>query len=258
MKYIRFYPDAWLSGAMFLSLEAEGAWIRILCLLASQPSPGKLECSMAHLCRALRVQPGKAKALLMEIKDAQACQVKFDDESVSIICDRMTREAEEYNAYAAAKAAAGRAGGKASVQARAKAKAKQTLSKNEANVNDCLSKREANAKHSISISKAKDKDLLKADAKQPPSLDEIKAFCASRSIPEQRAIDFYNYYQGQNLWLNKNKTPVRWWHIIQNSPWTDDQKRKGNYNGSVRQPDRNEGTANSGQASQYEGLGQVV
>ena len=125
--------------------------------------------------------------------------------------------------------AAGRAGGKASGQARAKAKAKQTLSKNEANVNDCLSKREAKAKHSISISKAKDKDLLKADAKQPPSLDEIKAFCASRSIPEQRAIDFYNYYQGQNLWLNKNKTPVRWWHIIQNSPWTDDKKRTTNH-----------------------------
>ena len=69
---------------MFLSLEAEGAWIRILCLLASQPEPGKLECSMAHLCRALRVQSGKAKALLQEIKDAQACQVEIGEETVSM------------------------------------------------------------------------------------------------------------------------------------------------------------------------------
>ena len=262
MKYIRFYPDAWLSGAMFLSLEAEGAWIRILCLLASQPEPGKLECSMAHLCRALRVQPGKAKALLHEIKDAQACQVEFDDESVSIICDRMTREAEEHKSYVAARAAAGRAGGKASGQARAKAKAKQTLSKNEANVNDCLSKHEAKheakTKESISISKATNKDLLKTRQKPDPTLDEIKAFCSKNKIPEQRAIDFYDYYQGNNLWTNKLGKPVNWWHIIRTDKWKNDQKRSTNYNGSVRQPDRNEGTANSGQANQYDSLGKVV
>ena len=248
MKYIRFYPDAWLSGAMFLSLEAEGAWIRILCLLASQPDPGKLECSMAHLCRALRVQPGKAKALLQEIKDAQACQVRFDDESVSIICDRMTREAKDYDKYLSSRKAAGSAGGRATARARATAHATA----------HAAPRATAKLQESKATTKAKDKDLLKADAKQPPSLDEIKAFCASRSIPEQRAIDFYNYYQGQNLWLNKNKTPVRWWHIIQNSPWTDDKKRTTNHNGSFRQPDRNEGTANSGQANQYDSLGKVV
>lgn len=240
---------------MFLSLEAEGAWIRILCLLASQPDPGKLECSMTHLCRALRVQPGKAKALLLEIKEAQACQVEISEETVSITCERLAREAAEYESYCQSRRVAGKAGGQANAKAHAKAHAKHVLSTCQS---DAKAKASTDAKASISISKATNKDSLKTHAKQPPSLDEIKAFCASRSIPEQRAIDFYNWYEGQNLWLNKNKTPVRWWHIIQNSPWTDDKKRTTNHNGSFRQPDRNEGTANSGQANQYDSLGKVV
>ena len=203
---------------------------------------------MAHLCRALRVQPGKAKALLQEIKDAQACQVRFDDESVSIICDRMTREAKDYDKYLSSRKAAGSAGGKATARARAKAHA----------VAHAAPRATAELQESKATTKATNKDLLKTRQKPDPTLDEIKAFCSKNKIPEQRAIDFYDYYQGNNLWTNKLGKPVNWWHIIRTDKWKNDQKRTTNYNRSVRQPDRNEGTANSGQADQYEGLGQVV
>jgi len=254
MKYIRFYFDHWACSTRMLSLEAKGAWLELMVAMSTQKEPGKLEASVDQIARLWGVTCSRAEELLSDLEMANVCEVTRS-ERITVQCHELTKASKAYEKFVEQRRENGRAGGQASARARAEAVAQpsgQARAKASAQP-----KAKQVLKHTtklLATSTTKATNSLK----EAPTLDEIKAFCASRSLPESRAEAFFNYYEGHNLWRNKNGELIKWFHMIQNSPWNEDRHNDGkNGSGSVR-VNRNSGTANDGDFSEFANVGKVA
>ena len=247
MKYIRFYFDHWACSTRMLDLEGKGAWMELMVAMSTQPVAGRIEASLEQIARLWGVTAERAHELLEDLQMANVCMVTFGDK-ISVQCNELTKAAEDYKKFVEQRRENGKAGGQASAQARAKASAKP--------------RGQPRAKpRAKQVLKHTTKLLTTTNSKElggTPSLDEVKKFCKERSIPESRAEAFYNYYEGRNMWFNSNKEPINWWFMIQNKPWNEDRQDNGkNGSGSLR-VNRNSGTANDGDFSEFANVGKVA
>ena len=243
MKYIRFYFDHWACSTRMLDLEGKGAWMELMVAMSTQPVAGKIEASLEQIARLWGVTAERAHELLEDLQMANVCVVTFGDK-ISVQCNELTKAAEDYKKFVEQRRENGKAGGQASAKARAKASAKPRAKPRAKQV----------VKHTTKL-------LATTNSKElggTPSLDEVRKFCKERNIPESRAEAFFNYYEGRNMWFNSNKEPINWWFMIQNKPWNEDRQDNGkNGSGSVR-VNRNSGTANDGDGSEFANVGKVA
>jgi hypothetical protein len=194
---------------------------------------------------------------LSDLEMANVCEVQHG-EKVRVQCRELIKSAKDHDEYAKKRSEAGRIGGQASAKARAQRIVNESSTTAKANVKQTSTKRstnrQANVNHTTKLLTTNTTNSLKG----APTLDEIRAFCASRSLPESRAEAFFNYYEGHNLWRNKNGELIKWFHMIQNKPWNEDRHNDGkNGSGSVR-VNRNSGTANDGDFSEFANVGKVA
>ena len=260
MKYIRFYFDHWACSTRMLDLEAKGAWMELMVAMSTQKDPGKLEASIDQIARLWGVTVSRAEELLNDLQMANVCDVQRGDK-VKVQCRELIKCAKDHEEYAKKRSEAGRIGGQASAKARAQRIVNESSTIAQANVKQssskCSTNRQANVNHTtklLTTNTTKAKNSLK----KAPTLDEIKDFCKSRSLPESRAEAFFNYYEGHNLWRNKNGELIKWFHMIQNKPWNEDRQDNGkNGSGSLR-VNRNSGTANDGDFSEFANVGKVA
>ena len=251
MKYIRFYSDAWLSSTRILSNEAKGAWIDLLCFLNAQETPGQAELTAEQLGRLWGVQNDHLHSLLADLKASGVCEIEVE-ETIIIRCNRLVREAEEHAEFIRKCSESGKRG--AAIKGTLKGTHKGTLKRTH----------KGTLKHTNTNTKAISNSNLiepkkKSAAKQPPTLDEVLQFCDREKIPADLGHNFYDYYQGQQLWTNKNGKPIDWWHVIRS--WERKGYGKNRPNGApTRSPvNRNAGNANEDEdPSDYESLGKLV
>ena len=239
MKYIKFYFDEWTLSTRMLTAEEKGAWADLMVAYCTSETPGEIRLSKRGLARFFGFTSTKSTRILQTLSTYGLCEIEKVGEDFVIKSNRLLRKVEQQNQLTLIRkiAASGSKSAKVPSKCLGKEKQKTPYTKDE-RLNTKLKK--------------------KNKKKGPPTLDEIKTFCASRSISEETAETFFNYYEGRNLWTNKNGQLVNWWIMIQNDPWKNNGNNRNNYNGSPRRIDRNKGTTNEGRASQYEGVGRVA
>ena len=93
-----------------------------------------------------------------------------------------------------------------------------------------------------------------------PTKDEILDYGERIGAAKQTSQNFFDWYQGKNLWLNKHEKLINWKHEL--AVWRERDKNgfklNGKSIGSKQKIDRNENTTNKGQAHRYAGVGRVV
>ena len=238
MKYIKFYFDEWALSTRLLSTEEKGAWVELIAALGTSETPGEMSVNKRSLARLFGFRAVKTEGILKALAQANLITYTTIGDNFVLKSEPITNKSVQQKRLEKA--------GKFAVSVRESTK----INKNRSEKPD----RNAIPKDKRLKTKEKKKDKKKG----PPTLDEIKTFCASRSIPEETAETFFNYYEGRNLWTNKNGQLVNWWIMIQNDPWKNNGNNRSNYNGSPRRIDRNQGTTNEGGASEYEGVGRVA
>ena len=238
MKYIKFYFDEWALSTRLLSTEEKGAWVELIAALGTSEAPGEMSVNKRSLARLFGFRAVKTEGILNALAQANLITYTTIGDNFVLKSEPITNKSVQQKRLEKA--------GKFAVSVRESTK----INKNRSEKPD----RNAIPKDKRLKTKEKKKDKKKG----PPTLDEIKTFCASRSISEEVAETFFNYYEGRNLWTNKNGQLVNWWIMIQNDPWKNNGNNRNNNNGSPRRIDRNQGTTNEGRASQYEGVGRVA
>ena len=238
MKYIKFYFDEWALSTRLLSTEEKGAWVELIAALGTSETPGEMSVNKRSLARLFGFRAVKTEGILRALAQANLITYTTIGDNFVLKSEPITNKSVQQKRLEKA--------GKFAVSVRESTK----INKNRSEKPD----RNAIPKDKRLKTKEKKKDKKKG----PPTLDEIKTFCASRSISEEVAETFFNYYEGRNLWTNKNGQLVNWWIMIQNDPWKNNGNNRSNNNGSPRRIDRNKGTTNEGRASQYEGVGRVA
>ena len=239
MKYIKFYFDEWTLSTRMLTAEEKGAWADLMVAYCTSETPGEIRLSKRGLARFFGFTSTKSTRILETLSTYGLCEIEKVGEDFVIKSNRLLRKVEQQNQLTLIRkiAASGSKPTKVPSKCLAKEKQKTPYTKDE-RLNTKLKK--------------------KNKKKGPPTLDEIKTFCATRSISEETAETFFNYYEGRNLWTNKNGQLINWFFMIQNDPWKNNGNNRSNNNGSPRRIDRNKGTTNEGRASQYEGVGRVA
>ena len=239
MKYIKFYFDEWALSTRMLTAEEKGAWADLMVAYCTSETPGEIRLSKRGLARFFGFTSTKSTRILETLSRSGLCEIEKVGEDFVIKSNRLLQKVEQQNQLTLIRkiAASGSKSAKVPSKCLGKEKQKTPYTKDE-RLNTKLKK--------------------KNKKKDPPTLDEIKTFCATRSISEETAETFFNYYEGRNLWTNKNGQLVNWWIMIQNDPWKNNGNNRSNYNGSPRRIDRNQGTTNEGGASEYEGVGRVA
>ena len=93
-----------------------------------------------------------------------------------------------------------------------------------------------------------------------PTVEEIRALCVAKGLPPTEAEVIWNYYESNGWMVGR----ARMASVAASVAGWAARNRKGTYGkfeayrpGGRQGVDRNEGTANAGQASQYEGVGEV-
>lgn len=251
MKYIRFYSDAWLSSTRILSNEAKGAWIDLLCFLNAQSTPGQAELTADQLGRLWGVKDNQLHSLLADLKASGVCEIEIG-ETIVIRCNRLVREAEEHAEFIRKCSESGKRGAaikgtlKGTHQGTSKRTHQGTLKHTNTNTN------------AISNSNSIEPKKKSAD-RQPPTLDEVLKFCERESIPAELGHNFFDYYQTEQLWINKNGKPIDWWHGIRAWKRKGYGKNRPNGNATRSPVNRNTGNANEEEdPSDYARVGRLV
>lgn len=247
MKYMKLYFDEWALSTRILTTEEKGAWMELITALCTSEAPGTLTVNKRSLARLWGFRVSKTVAVLDALKAANLITYELLGDTFALKSEPITNKfVQQCRLEKAAKFA---------VSVRESTKIQKNRSEN--SDRNAIPKSEIlNTK--ISTHKKKTK---KKETKVPPTLDEVRAFCASRSIPEERAEAFWNWYEGRNLWLNRNGQLINWWIVIQNSPWNEDKHEhniNGNRRGSLPAISRNTGTSNETDGSEYANVGKVV
>ncbi len=107
-EFYKMYYEDWDEGTECLTLELEGAFLR-LCNLMYRRQVSVMVPHMPVLAGIWRCRPEKAKRFLRDLVDAQ--KIEQDAATGTISNERVARELEARGIQSAAKAKAGRAGG---------------------------------------------------------------------------------------------------------------------------------------------------
>ena len=251
MKYIRFYSDAWLSSTRIMSNEAKGAWIDLLCFLNAQSTPGEAELSDSQLSRLWGVDTEKMHELISDIQTSQVCEIEVGD-TITVKCNRLIREAEEHAEFIEKCREAGKRGAKVkqgSLKPTLKPTPKRTL--------QGTSKRthEGTHKHTNTNTNTNSNKL---SLHKSPTLKDVLDFCDREKISQDLGTNFYDYHEGQQLWINKNGKPIQWWFVLRTWEKRGYGRSKTN-RAAGNAVDRNRGNANEdSSASDFEAVGRVV
>lgn len=93
MPYIPIYIGDWIQDTDCLSVEAEGAWLRII--FKCWKTEGKFTAHRNVFARVCKVDEIKFASILLEWKQNDICDIQEDaDGQVTIISRRITREKE--------------------------------------------------------------------------------------------------------------------------------------------------------------------
>jgi hypothetical protein len=92
----QFYPADWVQDTAYLSLEARGAWIDILCALWRSTTKGTLTLNLTSWARVIRTSNEQASSAINELIITKICDgVTFGNGDVTLSCRRMIREENE-------------------------------------------------------------------------------------------------------------------------------------------------------------------
>lgn len=266
MKYIKLYFNDWAMSTRVLTLEEKGAWVDLIAILSSSEKPGETTLCARSLGRLWGVTPRKASTFLESISGAGLVTFEKISEKFRINCSEIEKANLKYSEiknarkYARSCSAATNASKFCSTNEQQTANKRATNEQQTGdNINKLVVSTTTTNKNSNSSREAKGKSKATSKSK-PPTLEEVLSFCAKRSIPSSTGEAFFNYYEGHNLWLNKNKEPIKWWFVIQNEPWKSNHEHNNSTNrkGSLRSISRNTGTANETDGSEYAEVGRVV
>ncbi len=70
LPFMKFYPKDWMLDTPVLSLEAQGAWMRLLCGMWFAPDRGRISWPMSQIANFLGVETTRAAALIDELINA--------------------------------------------------------------------------------------------------------------------------------------------------------------------------------------------
>jgi len=242
MKYIKLYFDEWALSTRMLTTEEKGAWVELIPALCANDTPGELTVNKRSLARLWGFRASKTAAVLESLKASNLITCELSGDNFVLKSEHITNKIVHQNRLEKA--------AKFAVSVRESTKIQENRSE-KPDRNAIPKDKRLNTK-STTCTKKK-------EAKALPTLEEVLSFCEKRRIPSSTGEAFYNYYEGHNLWLNKNKEPIKWWFVIQNEPWKSNHEHNSiNRNGSLRSISRNTGTANETDGSEYAEVGRVV
>lgn len=95
-----FYPADWIADTRFLSLEARGAWIDLLCAMWTAPKRGELHWTLEMFQNFLRVSSRETDSMKVwrELVSANVAEMTLEnDQCVTIMSRRMVREEVKRN-----------------------------------------------------------------------------------------------------------------------------------------------------------------
>lgn len=103
--FFKFYPAEYLQDTAILSLEAQGAWMRLLCAMWIAPQRGKLDWSLSQFETYLGLHRVDAVEVWNELLDSGIGDLQYHDTHdvtqspvrVTLICRRMYREEVKRN-----------------------------------------------------------------------------------------------------------------------------------------------------------------
>jgi uncharacterized protein YdaU (DUF1376 family) len=125
IPYMPLYIGDWEQDTNCLSLEAEGAWLKVV--FKCWKNKGIFQTTLDSLARLCRVTPEKFATILLEWKLNDICNItEREDGAIMIVCRRHIKDIEN----SAKKAINGSKGG-SKTQAKLKQKEKSTQAKNE-------------------------------------------------------------------------------------------------------------------------------
>lgn len=120
--YIPLDMGDWTQDTDALTLEAEGALLRIIFKLWKAPEKGRLIFAFDSLSRIIKKAPSEARKIIQELQQNDILNIEFlDGDQVKIESRRMLKEA----ALSAARSESGKLGGRPKKQTKNKKKAKQ-------------------------------------------------------------------------------------------------------------------------------------
>lgn len=266
MKYMKLYFNDWAMSTRVLTLEEKGAWMDLIAILSSSETPGEVTLCPRSLGRLWGVTPRKATSFLESISGAGLVTFEKKSEKIQINCNEIEKANSKYSEIKNARKYAGSRSAATKASKFCSTNGQQVLSKCSTNgqqtgnnINKLLVSTTPTNNNSSRSRGAKSKPKATSKAK-PPTLEEVLSFCASRNIPSSTGEAFFNYYEGHNLWLNKNKEPIKWWFVIQNDPWKSNHEHNNSTTrrGSLPAISRNTGTSNETDGSEYANVGKVV
>jgi len=265
--YLKFYTADWLEDTATLSLQGQGLWMRVICRLSKSQTPGEATYTQPVWSRLLGIPPVEFPSFVQELIDGGVGEViENDDDTWTIRSNRMVKDWQEFDQVSEKRREAGRAGGKASAKARGKANGQSSA---EANASDLLQQNaNQNETDGQALPEARSQKPVRSNERTTdaaldaviPTFEEVKEYADRIGATETTSKNFFDWYQGKNLWLNKHSRLIDWKYELQ--VWRDRDrqgiKTNGKCIGNSQTVDRNQGTANAGKANQYANLGRVV
>ncbi len=194
LPWVKWFPTCWASEPGLRQCEAatRGIWFEALNTMflfgAGSISGTEAELSELLLCRIPQIQVAIAQLKQYKVADVIEQNRTNDEHNVTytISCRRNVRTV----AIKKLKIDAGRASG-ASRRTKREHASTSTSTSTSGN-GEC---------------EGKGGDV--------PTLDELREFSACNGILESTAKKLFDYYQGKNLWLNRNGRLINWKHELQ-------------------------------------------
>src|SRR3990167_8356991 len=100
LPYMQFYPSDWLQNTQILSLEAQGAWMKLLCALWVAPDRGQIRWPESHLDIFWGLHRLDSNPIWEELYLSEVGEFGIDEEQingqakrfVTVKCRRMIKE----------------------------------------------------------------------------------------------------------------------------------------------------------------------
>lgn len=109
LAWMKFFPGDWIQDTQVLTLEAQGAWMKLICAIWISPERGVIRWTDAQFTNFLGIKEEDAARLLEEIKAVADVTVERDKSvtghadvtlghwNVTVKSRRITRERDAYN-----------------------------------------------------------------------------------------------------------------------------------------------------------------
>ncbi len=141
LPYIPIYIGDWEQDTNCISIEAEGALIKLIFKLWKSPTKGLLSISFQQIAFLLKKSEDNAVKIIQELKDNDVLDIEFlPDKKIKIESRRMLKEALKSKTYSENGAKGGRGNKKNKKQNKSKTKAKLKPNTEDEDENESISK----------------------------------------------------------------------------------------------------------------------